>query len=136
MFGAFLLDEGVEMELDADLREVLAVIDREVPTFSCDNYGFQVNVTRGVVGSQWRFLVNPVDKEAGKAIDAPVGFVIVTREQDGTTSFQVPPRSEWGTPQGRTIDADGRLFTAFIFQILETFQRLGWIDLPGPLPEQ
>jgi len=134
MFGAFLLDEGVEMELDADLREVLAVIDREVPTFSCDNYGFQVNVTRGVVGSQWRFLVNPVDKEAGKAIDAPVGFVIVTRRQDETTSFQVPPRSEWGSPQ--TVDADGRLFTAFIFQILETFQRLGWIDLPGPLPER
>ena len=134
MFGAFLLDQGVEMELDADLNDVLAALDREVPTFSCDSYGFQLNVTKGVLGSQWRFLVNPVDKEEGKAIDAPVGFVIVTRREDGTTSFQIPPRSEWGSSQA--FDADGRLFTSFILRILETFQRLGWIDLPGPLPER
>jgi len=135
MSASFLLDQGVEMELDAELREVLAVLDREVPTFSCDSYGFQLNVTKGVAGSQWRFLVNLVDREGRRAIDTPVGFAVVTRRQDGTTSFQVPPRSEWGSTQGEIIDADGRLFTAFIFQILEVFQRLGWIDLPGPLPE-
>ena len=133
MFGSFLLDQGVEMELDADLDDVVAMLDTEVPNFTSDGYTFQLNVVKGVLGSQWRFLVKPVEVDSGKAIEAPVGLVTISKEEDGTTSLRIPPRSEWGE---QPFDEDGHLFTSFILQILEAFQRRGWIDLPGPLPEQ
>ena len=34
------------------------------------------------------------------------------------------------------FDEGGRLFTSFILHVFRVFQRLEWIDLPGPLPEE
>jgi hypothetical protein len=136
MFGSFLLDQGVEMELDAELGEVLSALDREVPSFACDGYGFRLNVVKGVLGSQWRLLVTAVEEDSGEALDSPIGLAIVSREDDGSTSFRIPPRSEWSESHPEVSDADGRLFTSFVLQLFEAFHRLGWMELPGPLPER
>ncbi len=136
MFVSFLLDQGVEMELDAELGEVLSALDREVPGFACDGYGFRLNVAKGVLGLQWRLLVTAVEEDSGKALDSPIGLAIVSREDDGSTSFRIPPRAEWSESHPEVSDADGRLFTSFVLQLFEAFQRLGWMELPGPLPEQ
>lgn len=133
MFGSFLLDQGVEMELGADLNEVVAMLDKEVPNFATDGYGFQLSVVKGVLGSEWRLLVKPVEMGSGVTMESPVGIVTISKEEDGSTLLKIPPRAEW---EDDPFDEGGRLFTSFILHVVRAFQRLEWIDLPGPLPEE
>ena len=39
MFGHFLLEQGLEMELEADMSEVMDFIDKDMPNFVCGEYG-------------------------------------------------------------------------------------------------
>ena len=92
-----------------------------------------MNVVKGVLGSEWRLLVKPVDMSTGMVMETPVGLITVSKEEDGSTLLKIPPREEW---EGDPFDRGGRLFTSFILQVFRVFQRLEWIDLPGPLPEE
>lgn len=132
MWNSFLLDQGVEMELDAELNDVINALDKAVSDFQTENYTFKLSVTKGVLGSQWRFLVNAIDARTKKEVKEPLGFVTVSKEENGTTSLKIPPRSEW---EKDPLDTDGRIFTNFIFRIFETFHLQGWIELAGPLPQ-
>jgi hypothetical protein len=132
MLNSFLLDQGVEMELDAEMKEVIDALDKAVSGFQTEDYTFKLSVTKGVLGSQWRFLVNAIGVRTKKEVKAPLGFVTVSKEENGKTSFKIPPKSEWGDDP---LDTDGRLFTNFIFRVFETFHLQGWIELAGPLPQ-
>ncbi len=134
-FSMVLLEEGVEMDLPAELSDVLAMLDSEVPGFSCDKYGYKLSsVTRARLGSRWDLLVRLVDLEVNAVIEAPVGIVEVEKTGDYQVHFRIPPRSEEDFPGINEYDPTGRLFGSLICHLLNTFQNKGLIKLPGMLP--
>ena len=132
--GHLLLEEGVEMELKADMSEVISLLDSEVPSFSYDGYGYRVTSLKGVLGSQWRLIVKPWDRASDAELSPMVGFIEVDKLEAGGVGFRIPPRDQWGDDEASAFDEEGKLFASFVFQILNTFQRHGFIDLPGQLP--
>ena len=53
-FSMVLLEEGVEVELPTSLSDALGLLDQVVPTFSCNNYGYQIGtINRAKLGSNW-----------------------------------------------------------------------------------
>ena len=133
-FARFLLEEGVELDLKVDMRHVIALLDSEVPNFSYNGYGYRISPTKGVLGSQWRLLVKPMDRDSDAELNPAVGFIEIDQLEDGHVSFRIPPRHQWGDDEARAFDEEGDVFASFIFQILNTFQGRGLIDLPGQLP--
>ena len=134
MFGSFLLNEGLELEMKEELKEVLRKLDAESRSFATNGIGYRLAPVRGVLGSEWRVLVKAVDRATNQVLDAPVGFIVVKKQDDGTLSFKVPPREEWSTPEAQQYDPEGKYFASFILHVLNTFQKLGYVELPGPLP--
>ena len=129
-----LLEEGVETEIRADMNEVIALLDNVVPNFSYDSYGYRISSSKGVLGSQWRLLVKPWDRDKAIELSPTVGFIEVDKLESGAINFRIPPREVWGDDEARAFDGDGKLFASFVFQLLNTFQSRGLIDLPGQLP--
>jgi len=134
MFGHFLLDQGVELELQAKLGQVLEFIDQDLPHFHCGDYGYDVSSGKGVVNAEWKLMVKPRHLGTSTVLDAPVGYLMLEKLSDDVTGFKIPPRVEWGSEQERPSDQEVRLFTSFIFQTLNAFQDRGYIELPGVLP--
>jgi hypothetical protein len=132
--GYFLLEEGLDVELMAGMDEIIALLDNEVPSFTHDSYGYRVVPLKGVLGTLWRLNIKPRDLENNIELTPTVGTIEVDKLPDGATSFKIPPRDQWGDEEARTFDPDGNIFAGFIFQILNAFQRKGYIDLPGELP--
>ena len=133
-FGRFLLDEGVEMELGADLSEVVALLDREIPKFEYEGYGYRISSSKGIAGSQWRFLVKPWDTTSACELESAVGLVEVYGLEDGSTSLRVPPRYNWADEWTKAFDEEGRFFTSFVSQLLNALSSEGLVKLPGQLP--
>ena len=133
-FGAFLLEEGVEMELSADLNTVIGVLDEAVPSFSYTGYGYQVDSSKGVLGKGWKLLVKSRDLATSTQLHPTVGFIELDKMEDGKTSCRVPPRNQWGDDEANDFDQDGKVFASFIFHLLNTFQGRGFINLPGQFP--
>ena len=133
-FSEFLLEEGVEMELSAELNDVIGVLDEAVPSFSYTGYGYQIDSSKGVVGKGWKLLVKPRDLATSTQLHPAVGFIELDKMEDGKTSCRVPPRDQWGDDEAKDFDEDGKVFASFIFHLLNTFQGQGFINLPGPLP--
>ena len=134
MFGNFLLNEGLEMEIKRDMSEVVGKLDAESKEFATNGIGYRVVPGKGVLGAEWRMLVKPVDRASGRVADAALGFILIRKLEDGTVSFKIPPRSEWSTEQAQQMDPEGKYFASFILHVLNTFQKLGYVELPGPLP--
>jgi len=134
MFGSFLLNEGLELEMKQELKEVLGKLDAESRTYATNGIGYRLAPVKGVVGSEWRVLVKAVERATNRVLDAPVGFIVVKRQQDDTVSFKVPSRYEWSTPEAQQFDPEGKYFASFILHVLNTFQKAGYVELPGPLP--
>lgn len=133
MYELFLVEQGVEMELEADLDEVVRVLDREVSGFGTDAHRFKLEVGKATLGSEWQMVVRPLDTFAGRPLDDPLGFVTVTKIDENAIQVRIPPKAEWVPIP---FDEEGRLFTSFILQLVESFRKLGWISLPGPLPDE
>lgn len=134
MFGQFLLDQGVELKLNADLDDVLDFVDKEIPSFACGDYGYRIISGKGIIGSEWKLLVKPRDLKSLKTLDNTVGHLVIGRTEAGDIMFKVPPRAEWHQGQDRPSDQDTKLFSSFIFQTLNVFQKRGYIKLPGAVP--
>lgn len=135
-FGDFLLEEGVEMELKAGLREVMAVLDSDIPDFVYNGYGYEVSSMKGVLGSRMQILVKPWDKHNGVELAPTVGYIEICTVEGGGVNFRIPPRDEWGDEDATEFDGDGKCFSSFIFQLLNAFQGKGLLQLPGQLPVQ
>ncbi|MQF69329.1 hypothetical protein FIM12_03220 [SAR202 cluster bacterium AD-804-J14_MRT_500m] len=134
MFGNFLLDQGVELELQAEFGKVLEFMDKDLPHFQCGNYGYNVSSSKGVANSQWQLMVKPRHLGTSTVIDYPVGYLMLEKLSEDVTGFRIPPRTSWEGATDPPSEAETRLFASFVFQILNGFQNKGYIELPGVLP--
>jgi len=130
-----LLEEGVEMELPIGLSEFLSMLDGMVPTFTCEQYGYQLGtVNRAQLGKNWDLSVKLVNLETSEAFEEPVGCIALQRVADARINFKIPPRAEQDFPGMNKFDWNGQFFGSFIFQMLNTLHNKSLIKLPGLLP--
>lgn len=142
MFSQFLLAEGITIEMEEPLEEVLGALEQAVAGFTYDEYGYHLAPRRGRLGAEWHLVVKPRlrvenGQEANKVIEAAIGYVTVARGEEGGSVLTIPPRDTWasyGGAEAQQFDGEGRLFTSFILQLLNAFQERGLLDLPGTLP--
>ena len=133
-FTQVLLEEGVEVELPARLSDVIAMLDEDVPGFSCQGYGYRLAPAKGQIGNRWDLIIRSANP-AGREMDfTPVGRLEVEKLDQDTVLFRIPPLFEQGSQDVANFDSDRRLFGSFVYQVLNSFQRRRLIDLPGPLP--
>ena len=133
-FGQLLLEQGVEVELQIDLTEIIWLLDDEVPRFAHRGYGFRISPLGGVAGSRWKLLVSPWDPENAAEPVPTVALIEVDRLAGGGVCFRMPHRDGWANAETRSFDEEGGFFSSFVFQILNAFQGRGLIDLAGQLP--
>ena len=91
--GRLLLEQGLEVELKAGMKDIIAFLDEEVPSFFHDGYGFRMSPLRGVVGSEWKIMINPWDLTNNADLGPPVGLLEVDEMDGGGISFRMPPGS-------------------------------------------
>ena len=133
-FTQVLLEEGVEVELPARLSDVIAMLDEDVPGFSCQGYGYRVAPAKGQIGSRWDLIVKSVNPARSDMAFTPVGRLEVEKLDRDMVLFRIPPLFEQKSEDVVNFDSDSRLFGSFVYQVLNSFQRRQLIDLPGPLP--
>ena len=132
-FSLVLLEEGVEVEVPGDLNKVIALLDQEVPNFSRDEYRFHLRSTRAQLGTRWDLVINSVDPAAGMA-PAPIGRIELETLGRNRVVFRIPPRPVESFEDVNCFDRSGRLYSSFIYQILNAFQGHKLIELPGAIP--
>ena len=133
-FAMVMLEDGVEVELPADLTGVIAILDKEVPYFSCEGLGFSVTAGKATLGKRWDLMVNSVDYANRALAPAPLGRVELEKMDGEFVQLRFPARTEQEIPEARESDPDGKYFGSFIFQTLNALQRHKLIELPGVLP--
>ena len=143
MFGGFLMEQGIEMELTADIGEVLDLLDRVIPDIRCDDCSYHVSSMNGTLGSKWKLLVRAQSGAASAKAAPIVGYLEIERLDNGMTSFKIPPSQKWipdgstsSGSQGRLIgtEKEEKIFSAFVFQVLNLLTERGFTDLPQKLP--
>ena len=132
--GMVFLQEGVDVDVPADLEEMIGILDQEIPWFSCDGYGYCLSSAKGTLGERWEVLIKLADPSTGEVMPSTLGRILMERANPGTVRLRVPPRSEEEPSESPEFDSDGRLFGSFVSQILNTCQRYDLIELPGALP--
>jgi len=130
-----MLEEGVEVEVPSDLTAIISMLDREVPYFSCNGYGFRVTSGKGTLGKSWELMIKSVHYANGDTTPFSVGRVELEKLDDNLVRFRIPPRFDQESPSVSENDPDGRIFGSFVSQTLNTLQRYQLIELPGFLPE-
>ena len=65
----------------------------------------------------------------------PLGRMEVEVNRYGNVTISIPPRIEQRVPGPDAADWDGKLFGAFVFQMLNSLYDRGLIELPGVLPK-
>ena len=135
-FSMVLLEGGVDVEVEVDFAELTSILDEEVPRYTCGEFGFTVTPGRGELGRQWIFMVSAFSLFLPRsAAMHSLGRMEVTVNKDNTISITIPPRTEQTVPGPDAADWDGKLFGAFVFQLLNTLYDRDLIDLPGILPK-
>ena len=135
-FSMVLLEGGVDVEVDVDFAEMTSILDEEVPRYTCGQFGFTVTPGRGEIGRQWIFMVSafPLDQPMQQTLIS-LGRMEVEVTVDGNISISIPPRIEQTVLGEDAADWDGKLFGAFVFQLLNSLYDRNLIDLPGILPK-
>ena len=137
-FSLVLLEEGVEVEIPGDLGEVIALLDEEVPKFSRDEYRFQLRSARAQLGSRWDLVINTVGPAHAGMAPEPIGRIELETLDEGSVVFRIPPRPPPGLDasfeDANCFDRSGRLYSSFIYQILNAFQGRKLIEFPGVIP--
>jgi len=133
-FSIVLMEEGVEVELPANMADVIEILDREVPCFSREGFGFRVTPAKVHVGTRWDLMVNLVHPASQEPVPAPLGRIELKTLDANAVQLRIPPRAEAMLPAAVQVDPDGGFLGSFICQMLNTLQRHRLIDLPGTLP--
>ncbi len=133
-FSLVLLEEGVEVEIPGDLGKVITLLDQEVPKFSYDEYRFQLRSTRAQLGSRWDLVINSVDPANAGMAPEPIGRIELETLDESSVVFRIPPRPVESFEDVNCFDRSGRLYSSFIYQILNAFQCHKLIELPGAIP--
>ena len=134
-FSMVLLEGGVDVEVAVDLSEMTSILDAEVPRYSCGDFGYNVRPGRATVGRHWSFEVSVFQLGQPKREFLPLGHMEVATEDKGYVSISIPPRVEQKIPGTDAADWDGKLFGAFVCQLLNSLHERHLIDLPGALPK-
>lgn len=136
-FSMVLLEGGVDVEVEVDFAEMTAIFDEEVPHYYCGEYGFTVTPGRGQIGGQWNFIVSAFSLLYPRADQdlISLGRMEVEVNTYGNVTICIPPRVEQTVPGPDAADWDGKLFGAFVFQLLNSLYDRGLIELPGVLPK-
>ena len=133
-FSLVLLEEGVEVEIPGDLSKVITLLDQEVPKFSYNEYRFELRSTRAQLGSRWDLVINSVDPANAGTAPAPIGRIELETLDESSVVFRIPPRPVESFEDVNCFDRSGRLYSSFIYQILNAFQGHKLIELPGVIP--
>ena len=135
-FTAFLLEQGIEVELPIGLNDAFGLLEEIVPTFSHAGHGYLLAaVSRGQLGSRWELAVKVTDPATGQTInDQAVGSVHVSRVTPGSTDLVIPPRTPGGGIDFGHFDSEGEFFGAFIFQMINALVERNLMELPGAMP--
>ena len=133
-FTKLLVEEGVEVELPAGLPDIIEILDREVRWFSCDGYGYCLSSPKGTVGDRWVMLVQLADLATREPLPSPLGRIEVEKIEEGMALLRIQPRPQRESPEADDFDPEGRFLGSFVYQVLNTCQRLELIQLPGLLP--
>ena len=134
-FSMVLLEGGVDVEVAVDFAEVTSILDQEVPRYSCGEFGFTVTPGRGEIGRQWIFMVSAFPLGRPKQPLTSLGRMEVEVTKGGNVGISIPPRIEQTVLGEDAADWDGKLFGAFVFQLLNSLYDRNLIDLPGILPK-
>ncbi len=134
-FSMVLLEEGIEADLPINLSNMLGLLERVVPGFQHQNFGYQLaSVSRARLGSRWELNVKLVDLRNNRVYEEPVGCVEVQKTGSDTVNFRIPPRAEQDYPGMAELDWDGAYFGSFCYQMLNSLYDRGLMKLPGRLP--
>jgi len=133
-FAMFLLEGGVDVEVAVDFAEMPTFLSEECARYSCGEYIYQVNVGKGVLGKHWDLVVNAVDPNMEGQPLFPLGRMEIEPVGDDMSHIKIPPRIEQTILGDDAADWDGRLFSSFVSQLLNSLHSRGLIDLPGVLP--
>ena len=133
-FAMVMLEEGVEVELPTDLSAVITILDKEVPYFSCEGYGYSVTAGKAVLGKQWDLMVKSFELDRRDVCPVPLGRIELQKLDNQSVQLRFPPRAEQEIPKAVEGDPDGRIFGSFIYQTLNALQRYKLIELPGVIP--
>ncbi len=135
-FSMVLLEEGVEMELPIEMSEFITMLDGLVPTFSCEDYSYQLGtVNRAKLGSNWDLSVKLFHMPTEETFEEPVGCIELEKVDPYTVNFRIPPRAEQDFPGMNKFDWNGQYFGSFIYQMLNSLHTRQLIQLPGLLPQ-
>jgi hypothetical protein len=134
-FSMVLLEGGVDVEVDVDFADMTSIFDEEVPKYTCGEFGFTVTPGRGEIGGQWIFMVSAFSLLEVERELVSLGRMEVEVNRYGNVTICIPPRVEQTVPGPDAADWDGKLFGAFVFQLLNSLYDRGLIELPGILPK-
>ena len=133
-FTMVMLEEGVEVELPTDLTAIIAILDREVPYFSCEGHGYTITAGKATLGKRWDLTVKAIDYADRQQPPSPLGRIELEKVDNGVVRLRIPPRDEQQITDGRSWGPSGQIFGSFIYQTLNALHRHKLIDLPGVLP--
>ena len=135
-FTAFLLEQGIEVELPIGLNDALGLLEDIVPTFSHAGHSYLLAaVSRGQLGSRWELAVKVTDPATIQPINnQAVGSVQVSRVTPDATDLVIPPRTPDGGIDFGHFDSEGEYFGAFIFQMINALVDRNLMELPGAMP--
>ena len=134
-FSMVLLEGGVDVEVEVDFADMTSIFDEEVPKYTCGEFGFTVTPGRGEIGGQWIFLVSALSLLEAERELVSLGRMEVEVNRYGNVTICIPPRAEQTVLGPDAADWDGKLFGAFVFQLLNSLYDRGLIELPGILPK-
>ena len=132
--GHFLLEDGMELELSAELGEVISSLDGAVRSFDFGGYGYRIQTVNGVIGDRWNLTVKAWDSTAAAELPPAVAFIQVGGLGGGSTGLKILSRAQWPGGGAEYTGEDAKLFSRFAFELLNALHGEGLLDLPGPLP--
>ena len=133
-FAMFLLEGGVDVEVEVDFAGVTSFLEEETARYSCGEYIYKVTPSKGTLGRRWDLVVNAMDPAMEGQPLFPLGRMEIEPIDDGRVHIRIPPRIEQTVLGDDAADWDGKLFASFVSQLLNSLYTRGLIDLPGVLP--
>jgi hypothetical protein len=134
MFGQFLLEQGVEIELPVGIATVLGFLDEEIPKFRHKDYCYDISSCKSDLKTEWQFTVKAQMFEQSEAKMLLVAVLVLEKGDDLTTSVKIPPVMEGSKKQEGPSDNQIELFSSFVFQMLNGFRSKGFSSMPEALP--
>ncbi len=132
--GALFMEWGLELELRGGMTEVVSLLDNTLSDFTYDGYTYSIGSSKGVIGSNWKLQVKLQDRSSFFNPEFTIGAIELEELDSGYTNLNIPPRDQWKGEDTSGFDEDGKFFSGFVYHLLNTFQDLSIINLPGYIP--